>query len=228
MSDNLAEFTKQIQSWSVQQQKQARDLLVKTARDGHDRIMREQTMRAGYEPEFNAYANTPDNPDIETVILPGPIVYQYRYHNEIIGEALRMLDAASPVDSGDYKRGHILYVNGTPTHRDAKFQSGDDVMIVNVVPYARRIEVGKTKSGRDFLVQVPNRIYERVANQLNLKYGKVSMIEMDWVGVGQITVSSGQSDRTVKRGRLNIRKKDRRRGRGPSNLFPAILIKPRQ
>ena len=39
----------------------------------------------------------------------------------------------------------------------------DEYVFINPVPYARRIEVGKTKSGRPFLIQVPNKIYERTA-----------------------------------------------------------------
>ena len=46
-----------------------------------------------------------------------------------------------------------------------------EYVFLNTVPYARKIEIGKTESGRDFVIQVPNRIYERTANDAQARFG---------------------------------------------------------
>lgn len=69
----------------------------------------------------------------------------------------------SPRLSGRYRDSHNLSCDG----RDIAF--GDDIPVAqkyvftNPEPYAHKIEIGKTQSGRDFEIRVPNRIYERVA-----------------------------------------------------------------
>lgn len=42
--------------------------------------------------------------------------------------------------------------------------------------YARKIEFGKTESGRDFVISVPNHIYERVAEDARTKFRDVADI----------------------------------------------------
>ncbi len=151
--------------WRQRTEEQAKALLLRTARAGHARIMAEQARRAGVIPEWTAYANQEGNSNLDSVRLPGPIVFRYRYLREIVIHAINRLEFWSPVDSGLYKKSHTLYVNGIASPLDTPIKPGDEVYIANPVPYARRLEVGKTQTGRNFLVSVPNRIYERVAKQ---------------------------------------------------------------
>lgn len=71
----------------------------------------------------------------------------------------------SPRLTGRYRDSHKLSCDG----RDISF--GDDIplaqkyVFTNPEPYAHKIEIGKTQSGRDFEIKMPNRIYERVAGQ---------------------------------------------------------------
>jgi hypothetical protein len=97
---SLAAFKRTVTvNWPKHQEAQAKNLLIKTAQDGHKKIMAEQSARSGIAPQFEAYANTPGKP-IEAVILPGPIVYRYRYLREVVLVALKELEQASPVQSG--------------------------------------------------------------------------------------------------------------------------------
>ena len=64
---------------------------------------------------------------------------------------------------------HTVYINGSPVgDRVPKtIQPGDEIMIANPVPYARRLEIGRAQHGaRPFLISVPNRIYERVTDMV--------------------------------------------------------------
>ena len=96
--------------WPKEAQDDAKALLIRVAREGHARIMAEGAAQ-GLQPYWEAYANTPGNTNLESVILPGPIVYNYRYLLDLIRFALDELRRQSPEMSGNYKRSHTVFVN---------------------------------------------------------------------------------------------------------------------
>lgn len=219
--------------WQRHQEAQAKALLIAVAREGHRRIMADQAAR-GSVPSFEAYANRPGRP-IEQVILPGPIVYLYRLElRRLVEFILDELRKASPVVSGDYVRGHTLFVNGVAQdHVPVDLSPSDELYIANPVPYARRIEVGRTKSGRSFVMQVPPRIYERVAKQLVIsKFRDQAKITFGYVTlIDAVTVTGGLQKRTPYYGTGKIgprgggRRVKRRQRVGSKVPSPAIFIK---
>mgnify|MGYP005817797569 CR=1 FL=1 len=166
--------------WPADQQAAGKALLLKTARDGHARIMREQG-----NPQYEAYANRPGNSNLDSVVLPGPIVYNYSSLRSLVETALDELRKASPVRSGGYVQSFVLFVNGLPVDTlPQTIKLSDEIMIVNVAPYARKIEIGKTESGRPFVIQVPDRVVERTAKQVLIpRYRNVAKIEFYYVTI---------------------------------------------
>lgn len=94
----------------------------------------------------------------------------------------RELVARSPILSGNYKAAHVLMSRGeilasAESVAGGGFEVVEDVYtFMNPLPYARRIEVGKTKEGRDFVLQVSPRIYERVAADAQAKFVDIAEI----------------------------------------------------
>jgi hypothetical protein len=109
---------------------------------------------------------------LDQVRPDGSIVAEWELVVDIlqwIGDTLR---ARSPVVSGAYRKGHTLFVDGVEVPQGGAIPVATEYVFTNLVPYARRIEVGKTGSGRDFVMQVTNRIYERTFNDARSRYGK--------------------------------------------------------
>lgn len=210
--------------WPKLANAEAKELLLRTAREGHDRIIREQALRAGVIPEWNAYANFPGNTNLESVKLPGPIVYRYYYFRELLLVAIRELEKASPRGpSGKYKTSHMRYDDGVPTRIDAPVKPGVPIWIANPVPYSRRLEVGKTDSGRDFLVSVPNRIYERVAKNILIpRYKNVANIRHGYVTLPGAWIIKGRLGPTYLL--ASGKKRKRRQQIGEKVRAPAIFI----
>lgn len=172
--------------WPKGAERNAKALLIRTARTGHQRIMKDAATK-GLVPTWEAYANTPGNKNLETVKLPGPIVYNYRYLSDLVGFALEELRRQSPIVSGDYRKSHTLFINDEPVPGGVlpkTLQPGDRIMIANPVPYARKIEVGRTKAGRAFVIQVPNRIYERVVGMVKAQGKGRAKVRMGYVDLG--------------------------------------------
>lgn len=211
-------------AWPAIAVDEARKLLVATARAGHARIMAEQTGRAGFVPDFDAYANTPGNTNLDSVKLPGPIVYRYRYVREVLTVALDELRKASPVVSGLYRDSHTLFINGIAvTGSPPNLKAGDDIMIANPVAYARRLEVGLTESGRSFVIQVEPHIYERVAKRILIpRYRNVAKISFAYANIpGAYVIKGRLPSHYIAKG--GVRRK-RRQPVGQAVMAPAIVI----
>jgi len=221
-------------SWPKHQEAGAKARLIKLAREGHAETLQEQTTRFGVKPDSVGYANRVGQTDISAVILPGPIVFRYFYFREIAAVGLRALQEASPVRSGDYARGHTLFLNGAPVDvLPANLKATDVVMIANPVPYARRIEVGKTKAGRSFVVQVADHIYERVAKKvLAPRYRNAAKIEFTYINLGAGSGKGKMTSHYLSKGNqrggssapLRLRKRDQSASRRVI-MAPAIIIR---
>jgi hypothetical protein len=206
--------------WPKLQEAQAKDLLLRVGREGHARIMADAGQT---KPDFDAYANSPGNTNLDSVIVPGPIVYRYRYLRNVISDVLDALRKASPVLSGDYVRSHTLFIDGTATDKPPLNLPRDaEIMISNPVPYARRIEVGKTESGRAFVIQVQPNVYERVARAMNTKYRNVAKISFGYATLPDAhTIKGGLGARYVAKGGAS---RKRRQAVGKQVQAPAIFI----
>lgn len=91
-----------------------------------------------------------------------------------IGETLR---ERSPVISGAYRDAHTLFADGLEVPIGGDVPAAVEYVFLNPLPYARKIEIGKTRDGRDFVVQVPNRIYERTAADARARFGNAASIK---------------------------------------------------
>ena len=118
----------------------------------------------------------------------------------------------SPYVSGAYVRGHTLFADGTEVAVGGAIPSASEYSFTNLVPYSRKIEIGKSRSGRDFVVQVEPRIYERVARAARTRFGNVVKIEYTFRGiVGGYQIRGGTWGREHNR---------------PSVRCPTIVVTP--
>lgn len=211
--------------WSKRSEAEARALLVRTAREGHARIMAEQTARGGFAPDWDAYADRPGNANLESVKVPnGVIVFRYRYMRELIAFAIEELRKASPVVSGDYRNSHTLYVNGVPaTVIPDRIEAGMELFISNPVPYARRLEVGLKEDGRPFIVQVEPHVYQRTMKRvLQPRFRNVAKLSLDYVTIPGAWVIKGRlPSHYIAKGGVRRR---RRQEVGKPVRAPAIVI----
>lgn len=125
----------------------------------------------------------------------GIIIAEWSLVGDVLQWIFATLRARSPRVSGAYLKGHTVYADGVecdPTHP----LLASEYTFLNLVPYARKIEIGKTKKGRAFVIQVPNRIYERTADDAKAKFGNVAKIRFTYqAAIGGRIARRNQSDR---------------------------------
>lgn len=138
----------------------------------------------GREPPYDQFVDGRADARLETVNPDhGRIVFEFELMNDVLSWIMSTLVERSPRRSGGYIAGHRLFADGTEIASDGGVPPAEEYSFTNTVPYSRRLEIGRTKSGRDFLVSVPNRIYERTAADAKARFGNVAKIGFTFRGI---------------------------------------------
>ncbi len=126
----------------------------------------------------------------------GIIIAEWQLALDVIAWIGMTLKQRSPVLSGRYRDSHTLYADSIEADLD-KPPLAQEYIFLNPLPYARKIEIGKTESGRDFVISVPNQIYERTANDAQAKFGNIAKIRFTYQAAigGRIASKHGKDDR---------------------------------
>lgn len=173
-------------------------MLVATAKREHGRVM-------GTEPRptsFTRFVDGKQGAPEDAVRPDGVIVYTYPRLTHVAQYAMEALFDLSPVLSGEYRVAHTLFLNGQAVENLRNYKRGDDVVITNSVPYARKIDLGV------MTMRVPgtSRVYEQAVRLVNARYGNVAKVLFAWRGI-----VGGRVDRG-------------RQGNKADARYPAMLI----
>lgn len=139
----------------------------------------------------------------------------------------KTLDERSPVVSGDYQRGHRVMADGVQFDVLGDIPEADEYVFYNAVAYARRIEIGKTESGRDFVIQVRPRIYERTADDAKARFGNIARISSTFITPpNEYRLKNDQAYRSFAGGKKRVSRRQRQdRVAGSVVNVPAIVVK---
>ncbi len=155
----------------------------------------------------------------------GIIIAEWRLIGDVLTFIADTLDDRSPVVSGDYRRGHIMLAD------DVEADPYNPPMakmftFLNLEPYSRRIEIGKTEAGRDFVVQVENRIYIRTGADAKARFGNLAKISTGFITPsGAYRLKQDQVSRSFKGGVRRISARQRPdRVAGAAVTVPAIFV----
>jgi hypothetical protein len=121
----------------------------------------------GYVPAYRSFVDGARSTALEKVKPDGGLIEFEFEIPEIDAYLLRWiadeLDRRSPFVSGDYQHGHVVLADGKVFDVNGPIPEAKEFVFTNTEPYARKLEIGVTESGRAFVVQVQPRIYERTA-----------------------------------------------------------------
>jgi hypothetical protein len=185
-------------------------------RDGLEEAKAADQAIFGHVPPYTVTVDGRPNAPLETVnLLRGEVVFEFDLITDVLKWIASTLADRSPVLSGAYKRGHKLLADGREIQLGGVAPKADEFVFANSVPYARKIEIGKTEAGRAFVIEVPNRIYERTAKDAAARFGNIADVQF-----GYMELLGGYTLR---------RSVGRRRARaaGASVASPAIIVKYR-
>lgn len=159
----------------------------------------------------------------------GSIITEWELVSDVLVWIGDTLHDRSPHVSGDYREGWKILADGVETEIGGELPKAETYTFVNVVPYSRKIEVGKTESGRDFVIQVPNRIAERTAKDAQSRFGNIAKVKSVWISLeGAYHLKNDQASRSFVGGKMRVSKRQRPdRVAGSAITYPAITVTPK-
>lgn len=176
----------------------------------------------------------------DSVKYGGVIQYEFHPAGDVIDAAYEELLQAAPVKTGNYAKHIWMYVNGK--RRDAATEGatidlmpGDEVIFIDGVPYARKIEGGiKSRAGErtqrrpGLSAQAPNGVFEVTAKELKRRFGNYPVaIDFDYRALlDGAAVQAGEASKSIrgKKGRF-ISNGSAQRANRSENRWPCIEIK---
>ena len=151
----------------------AREQLVET--------LASNTAPLGSDTPYEQFVNGRKGAALETAHPDrGTIIFEFELINDVLTWIMATLIERSPRGpaggAGTYRDSHIVFADGKQIAVGGIPPAAEEYAFTNLVPYSRKLEIGQTKSGRDFLVSVPNRIYQRTAKDARARFGNIANI----------------------------------------------------
>jgi hypothetical protein len=148
----------------------------------------------GQAPDYTQTVDGKRGAALETVNPDrGRITFEFDIVTDVLTWIMQELRHRSPVLSGAYREGHRLFADGVEVDI-ANVPPAEEYSFTNTVPYSRKIEVGTTKSGRQFTINVDEyRPYDHVSAEAARRFGNIARIGYTFrgiVGGYQIAASS--------------------------------------
>jgi hypothetical protein len=130
--------------------------------------------RAG--PDYSRFVDGREGATEESVRPEGIIIYRWSYLGEIAAFALAFLRERSPVRSGAYRAGFYLGIDGRFVTADrfdpARMGEASEVVIGNVEPYSRKVDVQAT-GGQRIRFSVPPNLFDDAAKAVRKRFGNI-------------------------------------------------------
>lgn len=142
----------------------------------------------------------------DTVSKGGIIVYRYPRLSEVVAFAMQALFDASPVDSGEYRSSHTLFVNGAPASNLSNWRPGDEIVIANPLPYSRKIERG----AMTMRVAGTDHVYDRVERKVARRFHNVASVDYTYRSIYAGAVMPYLHGERTREGRKRLKKQPAR------------------
>lgn len=110
---------------------------------------------------------------VESVKPEGEIVFEFELLTAAVLGILDMLQKASPVLTGDYRRAHAVFADGFEVAPGALPAGAAEFVIISTSPYARPIERGISQAA-------PAGVYQVVAVLAQRRYGNTARIRFSF------------------------------------------------
>jgi len=144
----------------------------------------------------------------------GTIVAEFNIGADVLRWIADKLKARSPSRTGRYIGAQIMLADGREVSPYGRVPPADFYMFVDTVPYGPKIEMGKTKSGRSFVIQASNaRVYDRTAKEARSQFKDIADIKYGFTSLAQA---------------YTFQTHGRRRRIGGQQRTPAIIVKMKE
>jgi len=127
----------------------------------------------GVVPPYDVYVDGREGAPLASVKPDGVIRNEFELVNEALVWISTQLQMHSPVLTGRYAKSHELFADGVDTENPNAAPPAEEYVFINVQPYARKIERGRSS-------QAPDGVYQAVATLAQRRFGNVARITFSY------------------------------------------------
>lgn len=177
----------------------------------------------GEFPTYRVFVDGVETSALDRVSPNGTIIFDFDLGVGIVSFIHKLLMETSPVKKGVYQRSHAIYADGLEVDDPRNAEDADEVVILSLVPYARKIEGTGRRPPQSR--QAPNGVYQVVAEMAKRRFGNLARVAFayrDVIGgasslAGWAAVNASRKDGEAKQ----------RRQLAKNMRQPAIIIRSR-
>lgn len=150
-----------------------RKALIQAAREAHAEAAAINRRAIGRDVESVTIVDGRRDAPVEGVKAGGTVVHLFAVHKAAIDFAAETLSRLSPWDTGLYENSHIMLINGEEVDWTSDVGVDDVVTMVNLLPYARKLEQGWSD-------QAPDGIYEVTSEIVRARFGNIVTVRFSY------------------------------------------------
>lgn len=132
-------------------------------------------------PSYRVFVDGVETSALDSVSPNGTIIFDFDLGTGIVAFIHKLLMDASPVLFGQYRRSHTIYADGVEVEEPRDAEDADEVVILSLVPYARKIEgTGKRPPQSP---KAPNGVYQVAAEMAKRRFGNLARVTFTYQDV---------------------------------------------
>lgn len=204
----------------------AKEAMVSTAIAARDRVLGGTPKPSGYR----QIVDSVEGAQLTEVKPDGVIVFAWQYLGEIVLELYDWMVRYAPRESGRYQELITVFADRMRVSPDAIPPDTKRVNILSTADYARRLEVGRRRSGTSFVLQVPSHNVEALANRASRRFSDLARITFEYYDLDNPYYLRLRSSIFRRRANGTLQATPRRRHGAIEDFvrYPSILIEPKQ
>lgn len=192
----------------------ARTRLMELVAENKARVLAEQAQRSGgIEPALETMIiDGSRNASVSQIKASSRVILDWNYITEAVIKTVGYLRLHGPERSGAWKESIIVLVNGREQPVEEPIPSNvNEATVVVTAPYSRKLEVGRTESGRAFSTQVPQHFVEKAMLLLRSQLRDLATLSFGYVNLsGGHVLSERGRHRRAKDGKLGSKRHETR------------------
>lgn len=169
---------------------------------------------------YDIYVNGQYGASEDTVVPPGPILYDFQWWPEIVTFALATLVERSPERSGRYKQSWFAMVDNVPVVNFERIPIWSEVVLTNNQPYSRKIEVGHMR------MSVPPGVVEDSKKIVMRRFGNMINAKATMINLPNGYILKGVFRKGYRPGARTKLRKDTQAG--ARMTYPALTLSMRE
>ena len=146
------------------------------------------------EPAYKQFVDGSEGRALEQVRPDGGVIaFEFDVISDLLPFIISELERISPVDSGAYRRSHLLFADGRQVLAGEAVPTAEEFVFLNPLPYSRAIELGRMK----MRVEGTSRVYQQVQRIAAGRFGNLAQVRFSYrspIGTAQ-TGKAGRASR---------------------------------